>query len=138
MAMLIQIDPSEERAIYVQIMDEIKRAMVLGTVVPDDPLPSVRQLASDLKVNPNTVKQAYRELEREGRIYTERGRGTFVADHDLRRPERERREMARGVAERAIREAYRNGLSPAELMETIREITSESPAEAGDEDQGVA
>lgn len=118
--MLITIDAADVRPIYVQIMDEIKRAVVLGTVRPDDPLPSVRQLAGELRVNPNTVQQAYRELERQGLVYVRRGQGTFVSSDGAGQTARERRELAGMVAERALREAYRNGLSAAELVEAIR------------------
>jgi GntR family transcriptional regulator len=119
---LISIDPADARPIYVQIMDEVKRALVLGTVKPDDPLPSVRQLASELRVNPNTVQQAYRELERDGLVYVRRGQGTFVAEEGAVRTETERRKLAEVVAERALREAYRSGLSAADLVEAIRDV----------------
>jgi GntR family transcriptional regulator len=118
---LISIDAADARPIYVQIMDEIKRAVVLKTVAPDDPLPSVRQLAAELRVNPNTVQQAYRELERDGLVYVRRGQGTFVAEEGAVQTDRERRELATMVAERALREAYRNGLTVEDLVEAIRE-----------------
>jgi GntR family transcriptional regulator len=117
---LITIDAADTRPIYVQIMDEIKRAVVLGTVKPDDALPSVRQLAGDLRVNPNTVQQAYRELERDGLVYVRRGQGTFVAEEGVVQTDREREKLAGMVAERALREAYRNGLSADELVAAIR------------------
>jgi GntR family transcriptional regulator len=122
---LITIDPGDARPIYVQIMDEIRRAVVLGTVSPDDPLPSVRQLAGDLRVNPNTVQQAYRELERDGLVYVRRGQGTFVAQEGVSGTDRERKELAGMVAERALREAYRNGLSAAELVSAIERVERE-------------
>ena len=77
--MQLTINTADPRPIYVQIMDEVRRAIVLDTLRPEDPLPSVRQLAGDLRVNPNTVAQAYRELERSGTVYVRRGQGTFVA-----------------------------------------------------------
>jgi GntR family transcriptional regulator len=117
---IISIDAADARPIYVQIMDEIKRALVLGTVSADDPLPSVRQLAAELGVNPNTVQQAYRELERAGRVYVRRGQGTFVAGDGNAPGARERQELADMVAGRALREAYRNGLSGNELMAAMR------------------
>ena len=132
--MLITIDAADARAIYVQIMDEIKRAVVLGTVKPDDALPSVRQLASELRVNPNTVQQAYRELERDGLVYVRRGQGTFVAADGAGGSRKERRELAEMVAAKALREAYRNGLTVEELMEAIREAEttgSEGPNPGG-------
>jgi GntR family transcriptional regulator len=132
---LISIDTADARPIYVQIMDEIKRAIVLGTVTSNELLPSVRQLAADLRVNPNTVQQAYRELERAGRVYVRRGQGTFVAEEGADR-ERERRELAAMVADRAIREAYRNGLSADELVAAIRR--AETGVGAGATDGGAA
>ncbi len=122
--MLITIEGGDPRPIYVQIMDEIKRAVVLGTVGPDDPLPSVRQLAGELRVNPNTVQQAYRELERTGLVYVRRGQGTFVSEEAAVQTDRERSDLARMVAERAIREAYRNGVSPGELVAAIQAVES--------------
>ena len=126
--MLISIDAADARPIYVQIMDEIRRAVVLGTVKPDDPLPSVRQLAGELKVNPNTVQQAYRELERDGLVYVRRGQGTFVAEEAAVQTDKERRELARMVAGRALREAYRNGLSSEDLVEAIHRAAGEGSA----------
>jgi len=117
---LITIEGGDPRPIYVQIMDEVKRAVVLGTVRPDDPLPSVRQLAGELRVNPNTVQQAYRELERDGLVYVRRGQGTFVAKEAAVQSDRERRDLAMMVAERALREAYRNGVSATELVDAIQ------------------
>ncbi len=129
--MLISIDPADARPIYVQIMDEIRRAVVLGTVKPDDLLPSVRQLAGELKVNPNTVQQAYRELERDGLVYVRRGQGTFVAEEGAVQTDKERRELARMVADRALREAYRNGLSSEELVEAIETAASAASGQGG-------
>jgi GntR family transcriptional regulator len=120
--MRITIDPADDRPIYVQIMDEIRRAVVLGALRPEDPLPSVRQLAADLRVNPNTVAQAYRELERAGVVYVRRGQGSFVAQ--VSPGDEERLALARGVAERALLDAHRNGLGAEELIDAIREAAA--------------
>lgn len=113
--MLIRLDVGDERPLYQQIVDEVRRALVLGTVSPESPLPSVRALAAELRVNPNTVQQAYRELERAGIIYTRRGQGTFVAA-----PQTDERELLlRDVADRALRDARRYGIEPHELAEAI-------------------
>ena len=122
--MLIRITAADSRPIYLQIMDEVRRGIVLGLTAADEALPSVRQLAAELRVNPNTVQQAYRELEREGVVYTRRGRGTFVAPSyaaDLA----SRRLLARRIASRALAEAYRNGLSAAELLTAIENLEAE-------------
>jgi GntR family transcriptional regulator len=121
--MQLSINTADARPIYVQIMDEIRRALVLGTLLPEDALPSVRQLAAELRVNPNTVAQAYRELERDGVVYVRRGQGTFVADVSANGSER--RVLARGVAERALIDAHRNGIGTEELVEAIHEVAGE-------------
>ena len=129
--MLINIDADDPRPIYVQIMDEVRRARVLGNIRPEDPLPSVRQLASNLRVNPNTVSQAYRELERDGIVYVRRGQGTFLTDASPNGTER--RALARDVAGRALIDAHRHGLGAPELIEAIREVADATPSTTGDE-----
>jgi GntR family transcriptional regulator len=125
------IDPSDPRPIYQQIVDEVRRGLVLGTLRPDDPLPSVRQLAGDLRVNPNTVQQAYRELEREKLVYVRRGQGTYLATLLNGRSEEERRTLAVTIAQRALREAYRHGLNAGEVIQAIRsEADSTAPIDA--------
>lgn len=108
-------------------MDEVRRGRVLGTLSPGDPLPSVRQLAAELRVNPNTVQQAYRELEREGLVQVRRGQGTFVSDAAV--DGAERRRLLRDVAERALVDARRHGAEPEELVEMIRDLASPRPPE---------
>jgi GntR family transcriptional regulator len=120
--MNLSINTADARPIYVQIMDEVRRAIVLGTLRPEDPLPSVRQLAADLRVNPNTVAQAYRELERAGTLYVRRGQGTFVAQTGPM--DDEFHALARGVAERALIEAFRSGIGAEELIDAIREVAA--------------
>ena len=117
--MHVSIDPTDARPIYQQIMDEVRRALAVGTVGPQDPLPSVRQLASDLRVNPNTVQQAYRELERAGVVYVRRGQGTFISESSRR--EEERSLLIRQLAERALRDAWRHGVDIDEFMAALRD-----------------
>lgn len=128
---LVQIRPDDARPIYVQIVDEIRRAVVVGSLAPDESLPSVRELASRLQVNPNTVSRAYRELERQGVVYVQRGRGTFVADGGT--GEDRRKELAGQVARRALREAHRHSLSAPELLRAIRRVADEDrPTDASE------
>ena len=122
--MWARLDAKDSRPIYVQIMDEIRRALVRGALRPDEPLPSVREMATDLQVNPRTVLQAYAELEREGLVYVRRGQGTFVAP-GVRPDARERPRLAREVAKRAMADARRNGLAPEELMKALRELADQ-------------
>lgn len=126
--MLVNLDPRDARPLYLQIMDEVRRALVVGTLRPEDPLPSVRELAAELLVNPRTVSQAYRELEREGVVHVRRGQGTFVSP-GARTDDAERRALARAVAKRALLEARRNGLGVEELLTTIREVAADEEGE---------
>jgi GntR family transcriptional regulator len=121
---LINLNPADERPLYQQIVDEVRRGLVLGTLAPEDPLPSVRALAAELRVNPNTVQQAYRELERAGIIYSRRGQGTFVAAPGGG----EREQLLRDVAERALRDARRYGIEPDELAEAILREAAADPS----------
>jgi GntR family transcriptional regulator len=116
--LFFSITPSDNRPIYVQIMDEIRRGMATGALVSGDPLPSVRQLAASLKVNPNTVAQAYRELEREGLAYVQRGQGTFVGSS--RQIDDDRAALGLELAQRSLIEAARLGLNADELIQAIR------------------
>lgn len=126
MPILITIDVADPRPIYVQITDEVRRGIVLGTLSADDPLPSVRHLAGQLRVNPNTVQQAYRELERLGLIYVRRGQGTFIASSASDgRLDDERRSLAKELAKRFLQEAYRHGLTADDVTNAIREEESE-------------
>lgn len=122
--MLIRLDVADERPLYQQIVDEVRRGLVLGTLSPEDPLPSVRALATELRVNPNTVQQAYRELERAGIIYSRRGQGTFVAAPGGG----ERELLLRDVAERALKDARRYGIEPDELAEAILRAAHLAPS----------
>ena len=122
--MTVTLDPKDNRPLYVQIMDEIRRALVRGALRPEDPLPSVRELASELVLNPRTVLQAYRELEREGVVYVRRGQGTFVSA-SVRPDAVERPLLAREVARQALAEAWRNGLVLEDLMAALRELGQE-------------
>ena len=123
--MLITLDLSDERPIYQQIVDEVRRAVVLGTLAPEDPLPSVRALAAELRVNPNTVQQAYRELERAGIIYSRRGQGTFAAPPT---GAGERESLIGDVAARALKDARRYGIEPHELAEAILRAAALGPS----------
>ena len=131
MALLVNLDPRDPRPLYLQIMDEIRRALVVGTLRAEDPVPSVRELASRLVINPRTVSQAYQELEREGILSVRRGQGTFVSPG----ARGNRRQLAMEVALRALLDARRNGIEVKELVMIIRELSAEhktgSPERSG-------
>ena len=119
--MFVELRKDDPRPVYRQIADELQRAISVGVLKPGESLPATRQLASDLKLNPNTVQHAYRTLVQEGAIEMRRGLGAFVAP-----PPREARQkpaaVARQIAERALREAFRHGLLASDLMKALEEI----------------
>ena len=80
---MIVIDSRDKRAIYEQVMDRLSDLMLIGALEPGDKLPSVRSLAVELSINPNTIQKAYIELERQGYVYSVKGVGSFVADMDI-------------------------------------------------------
>ena len=79
---MIQLNYRDSKPIYEQIKEGLRRLVVTGALSAGEKLPSVRELASQLAINPNTIQRAYRELENEGYIYTLVGKGTFVAEND--------------------------------------------------------
>lgn len=79
---MIQLDLKDPRPIYEQIKDKIKDLVIGGAVRPDEKIPSVRELAQTLTINPNTIQKAYKDLESEGVIYSVKGKGNFIARLD--------------------------------------------------------
>lgn len=77
---MFQLDLKSRKSIYQQVMDNLKELIMTGSLKNGDKLPSVRDLSKQITVNPNTVQKAYKELERQGYIYTTTGVGTFVSD----------------------------------------------------------
>jgi GntR family transcriptional regulator len=85
MAMWIQILPGSDEPIYLQVAEQISKAIAKGDLVSGDKLPAVRNLAAELVINPNTVARAYTQLEQAGLVVTKTGSGTFISDPRLRR-----------------------------------------------------
>jgi GntR family transcriptional regulator len=111
----LKIDTSDGAPIYLQIVDQIKRSVAVALLKPEDPLPSVRQLALDLTINPNTVARAYLELEHQGFIYKRQGQGTYVCTQALGAARRERNRIVTGLFEKAIAEAVNFGMPASEI-----------------------
>jgi len=76
---MFYLDPADPRPLYEQIKEKLKRLIIDGLLTEHSPLPSVRELAVKLAINPNTIQKAYKDLEAEGFIYSKRGKGSFVA-----------------------------------------------------------
>ena len=117
--MFVNIDPSNGLPIYMQIVQQIKRGVAVGRLQPEDPLPSVRQLATELRVNPNTVARAYLDLEIEGVIYKRQGHGTFVSGQGVEMSKRERRRAVGRHLEKAVVEGVQLGLDEDEMREAF-------------------
>jgi GntR family transcriptional regulator len=114
--MQITLDFRSGVPIYIQIMDQIKRLVAIDAIHPDDQLPTVRQLASDLRVNFNTVARAYRLLDEAGMISTQQGRGTYIlAPPSEQATERLRQEALAGLTRRYLAEVARLGFTPDEI-----------------------
>lgn len=118
---LLRIDPDDPRPVYRQVVDEVQRSVAVGVLKPGDPVPAVRQLAGQLKVNANTVQHAYHTLEREGTVYVKRGIGTFIAAAP-REVKGRTAITARQIAERMLREGYRQGILASDLIAALEEI----------------
>jgi GntR family transcriptional regulator len=118
---LLHVNPSTGLPIYLQIQAQVKHAVAAGALRAGDALPSVRKLASDLRINPNTVARAYLELEREGVIAAVPGGGTFVADGPpgLLKVERVRR--FRPLARQVAVEGRQLRLSRDEIVQLVDE-----------------
>jgi len=115
----INVDVSSGLPIYLQIVGHIKAAIATRRLVPEDPLPSVRQLATELRVNPNTVARAYLDLEIEGVIYKRQGHGTFVSAQGVEMSKRERRKAVVRHLEKAVVECVHLGFEEEEMRDAF-------------------
>jgi GntR family transcriptional regulator len=116
---MISINYQDSRPIYEQIVSGYQKLIFRGVLRPDERIPSVRSMAATLTANPNTVQKAYAELERQGFIYTVRGRGNFVCG-DPRLIETKQKELLT-VIEKALLEAGEIGLDPEEVLRQAAE-----------------
>lgn len=118
MPAVLTVDPRSGVPIYLQIAEQIKRSVALGVLQAGEQLPTVKQLALDLTVNPNTVARAYRDLERANVIETSPGRGSFVrADGAMQSPR-----VAAEIAAEALDVALREAKSVGVTREAMREL----------------
>jgi GntR family transcriptional regulator len=119
--MLVTLDPADATPIYAQVERGLRAAIAAGRLKPGDQLPTVRELAVDLRVNANTVARVYSELERAGVFETRRGVGTFVrAGRTDARPASEHAKRLRAFATRTLSEADAHGFSADEVITALR------------------
>ena len=125
--MVIEIDFNSDEAIYMQITNQIIMGIATSRLHEGDTLPSVRQLAMELSINPNTIQRAYTELERQGYIYSIKGKGSFVADNGHVK-EAGRQEVLQRQVDLA-KEACALGVTKEQLWEQIVRIYEENETE---------
>lgn len=120
---MIHLDYRDSRPMYEQIKDGFRRLIVQGLMAEDDKLPSVRELASSLAINPNTIQRAYRELEQEGYVYVVSGKGSFVAGMPKKDSARKK-----GLLEKfgqIVEELIYLGVSEEEMGQEIQRVRGE-------------
>lgn len=122
----LKLDLHSGVPVYRQIIDQVRGGMAAGTLTAGDQLPTVRQLAVDLEINPNTVMRAYRELELGGMLETHQGTGTFISEKKVNRNEAEHdRQLVQLAAEFAAR-AGAAGFTVEEVLDQLRELVPDS------------
>jgi len=116
---MIILDYKDARPIYEQVVDKLQKLIINGVLEPDSKMPSVRSLAMELSINPNTIQRAYTELERLGFLYAIKGRGNFVTYNEelylLKKKE------YRDKIEKLLREAEEIGISRKEMLDGFQE-----------------
>ncbi len=110
----LRVDPAGGEPVFQQIVDHVKREIATGRLKAEDRLPSVRDLAKELVINPNTIARAYQALEAEGVTYSRRGAGTFIAASKPVMKGDERRRRFREAIEMALADAFHLGVSEEE------------------------
>ncbi|AFJ60983.1 GntR family transcriptional regulator [Bacillus velezensis YAU B9601-Y2] len=117
------------KPIYLQIADRVYYRLIRSELSPGDKLPSVREMAVQMKVNPNTIQRTYSEMERLGIVETRRGQGTFIAERsDLKAELKDR--LTKDVFKRFIQEMAELGLSPEEMLDGIKRYAGEANDES--------
>lgn len=128
---MIILDYKDRRPIYEQVAEKLEKLMLLGILGENEPLPSVRSLAMELSINPNTIQRAYGELERQGYIYTVKGKGSFVAENSVMK-EKRKKDLLIQVSE-VIDEAIRLGISGEEIKNMVEIQYQAAEGEGGDQ-----
>lgn len=121
-----QLDLASGVPVYRQIMDQVLGGIAAGTLPAGTQLPTVRQMAVDLSVNPNTVVRAYRELEIRGVLDTQQGTGTFISQQKVQRSEVEPRRQLNQIVSEFISRAGAAGFTVEDLLEQLRDVDTDS------------
>jgi GntR family transcriptional regulator len=119
--MLLRIDSTNGVPLYLQIAKEVKHSIAVGSLKPGEQVPSVREIALQITVNPNTVAKAYRELEMQGIVQTRRGTGTFVSETTVDVTKIERKRIISELMDKAIDEARHLQMNEEEMTKLLLE-----------------
>lgn len=123
--MLLTVSPHNPIPLYQQVVEQVRAKILAGELRPEDPLPSIRELARDLTTSVITTKRAYLELEKEGLLVIRPGLGTFVARVTPEKLQELKRARVREQLRAAVREARQVGLGPQELQEMLEDVLTE-------------
>lgn len=117
---MLELNYRDAKPIYEQIMQSVRKLIISGSLQPKEKLPSVRELAMKLAINPNTIARAYKQLEAEGYVYTVSGSGTYVSEH-INVEEHRTRELLQEFDE-ITRELLYLAVEPKELMQRVVQL----------------
>ena len=121
-----KLDSGSGVPVYRQLIDQVQAGLASGTLAAGDQLPTVRQVAVDLAINPNTVLRAYRELEIRGTLDSQQGTGTFIADRKIKPDEAERRRRLEQMVNEFVARAGAGGFTVGDLAEALSERMADS------------
>ena len=124
--MNFRLDGHSGVPVYRQIIDQVLAGITAGKLAPGDQLPTVRQVAVDLSINPNTVMRAYRELEIRGVLDSQQGTGTFIAEQEVQPDEVERRQRLNQLVGEFVARAGSAGITIDELLEELHDRATDS------------
>jgi GntR family transcriptional regulator len=121
---MIWIDYKDSRPIFEQIVEKYENLILHGAIEPDSQMPSIRKLAMELSLNPNTVQKAYAELERRGYTYTVLGKGVFV-NYDSKQKSKKKEQLLSSIC-KLVQEAKELGISSEEIFASIEQLKGDN------------
>ena len=130
---MIDIDATSSTPIYAQIVRGMKEGILKGILEPGEKLPSVRDMAKMMTLNPNTVQKAYKELEREKVVVTVRGRGTFISEEYKPRKDEHKLSEVKETFKKGIIEAFYMGFGKKELIDLVKNLVEEMEGLGGND-----
>jgi GntR family transcriptional regulator len=116
------LDPHSGVPVYRQLIDQVQAGVAAGSLNPGEQLPTVRQVAVDLTINPNTVQRAYREMEIRGILETQQGTGTFISSKKIERSRQEHERKLAQFTSDCVARAGAGGFTVQELIDSLREL----------------